>query len=922
MLRFVLAQTRGRPRRTLALLAGVLVATTGFTVLSAGAAVQRLRVEGTVAAHARTAYDILVRPAGSRTDLERDRGLIAPNQLSALHDGITPAQLDRIRQIGNVEVAAPVAMLGHVKVGLRQTFDLTDQVDPDAERQLFRLTPTIVADRGLTVLDDAPHYVYLSRHRLVSEVNGLGQWRDRTQWIGSLAGCVTVKEIVSAQNLRQVCVDPDPDFTADDGTTARERTTISTHWIDADGRYVTNTAGPDQAPTDRFTVTVGWDVLVLAAAIDPDAEAALVGLDDAVVTGRYLTAADRPALTADTSGLDPSRPDVTGIPVITANATYLDQRVRMSVERLDDRRADSVVDRRWNDWVAELADAPGTPVGTPVRAGGTPWLDGDVRYAKATPLFRVAPLTYRVGADGTLHPRVVEPNTALWGYRDVTTWYDRPPRTAMEPGFRPMTRLGGGVLRWPAQWSPVGAFDPGRLADHSRLTQVPLETYQAPQVTGADDRSRRLLGGQPLRPNGNPADYLATPPLVLTNLASLSGVSVLEGVDDPISAVRVRVAGVTGVDDRSQELLRTTAERIATATGLDVDVTIGSSPSPQTVALPAGPGGRPALTVTEHWSRKGAAVEIVQAADRKSVALFGLILVVCTLFLGNAVAAAVRERRRELALLSHLGWPASRIASVVFAEVLGVGLVAGILAGALALGLAEGAGAPITVGHALLALPVALGVTALAAAAPAILAARSRPPAAPRSPARARRRTTVLGVALANLWRSRARTALGVTALAVGVGALTVLLVLELAFRDDVVGSLLGDAVALRVRTVDVVAAGTTVCLGVLMVADVLHLNVRERAAELAVLVATGWSDRALLRLVGYEGLAIGVLGAGLGCGLGLLGVGVFTGELRAGMVALTAAVAAAAVAVAGLAAVVAALVPRRLPLSTVLAEE
>ena len=35
---------------------------------------------------------------------------------------------------------------------------------------------------------------------------------------------------------------------------------------------------------------------------------------------------------------------------------------------------------------------------------------------------------------------------------------------------------------------------------------------------------------------------------------------------------------------------------------------------------------------------------ITKAVDRKSVVLFVLVLVVCVLFLGNAVAAAVRDR--------------------------------------------------------------------------------------------------------------------------------------------------------------------------------------------------------------------------------------------------------------------------------------
>lgn len=925
MLRFVLAQLRGRPRRTLALLAGVLVATTGFTVLSAGAAVQRLQVEGTVADNARPAYDILVRPRGTRTALEQRHGLVAPNYLSGLYGGITTEQLDRIRDVGTVEVAAPVAMLGYIQVGLEQTVDLTEYVDQTARRQLFRITPSVIADRGLTVLDDAPHYVYLTRNRLVPQSTYPGEYVDGTVWT-ALDNCTSVLEVAPDNRRNQVCRSPHPHYETDNGTTARERTTLTPVWQDTNGRFVGTWQTTADETSDRLVVRLTWNVMVLAAAIDPDAEAELVGLDRTIVSGRYLRPGERGSQKSDPT-VEEGEPGSVykSIPALFAETSYVDERVDVAVERMGAESVGAIIGREWNDWVPELAGTKGTPLGEPIRTHADSGLDHDLRFADASLFYQVDSPRYTTAADGTLRPAVVPANQEAWTIRDMTVWYHQPTRPMMEDGFRTLSRMGGTLNRRPPDFGRAGVFDPTKLAGFSPLSEVPLETYQAPEAAGADDRSRQLLGGKPLRPNSNPAGYLATPPMVLTTMAALEDVPPTRFQRAPISAIRVRVAGVTGVDERSQELVRTAAERITTATGLDVDVTVGSSPQPRTVALPAGSGGRPELTLTEHWSRKGAAVAIVQAADRKSLVLFGLILLVCTLFLANAVTAAVRDRRRELAVLTCLGWPAHRLAAVVFAEVVCVGLIAGVLAGALAMGLADTAGAPITLRHALLALPVALGVAVLAAATPALLAAKARPLTALRPPARvrrARRRTAVLGIALGNLWRVPGRTALGVTALAVGVGALTMLVVLALAFRDDVVGTLLGDAIALRVRTVDLVAAITAVALGVLMVADVLYINIRERAAELATLSAAGWPHHALLRLVGYEGLGIGVLGALTGSGLGLLGVTWFAGELHPRMIWLAAAIATAAVLVAGLAAVVPALVLRRLPLSTLLAEE
>jgi ABC-type lipoprotein release transport system permease subunit len=180
----------------------------------------------------------------------------------------------------------------------------------------------------------------------------------------------------------------------------------------------------------------------------------------------------------------------------------------------------------------------------------------------------------------------------------------------------------------------------------------------------------------------------------------------------------------------------------------------------------------------------------------------------------------------------------------------------------------------------------------IAAVRPAVLAA-----------GRTRRIRRVVGLAMSDLLRVPGRTALGVLSVAIGVGALTLLMAATVAFHDTLVGTLLGDAVAIEVRTTDYVAVAATVLLGAAAVADVLYLGLRERAGELATLRATGWDERALLRLVGYEGLMIGAAGSLLGAVLGLAGIAQFTAALPADLLATAALAAAAGTALAGLAA-------------------
>ena len=173
-----------------------------------------------------------------------------------------------------------------------------------------------------------------------------------------------------------------------------------------------------------------------------------------------------------------------------------------------------------------------------------------------------------------------------------------------------------------------------------------------------------------------------------------------------------------------------------------------------------------------------------------------------------------------------------------------------------------------------------------------------------------------------NVLRTPGRALVGAISLAVGVTALTVLAALTFAFRGVLVGSLLGDAVAVQVRGVDYVAVFATVALGVLAVADVVFLNVRERAAELAAFRAFGWPESALSRLVITEGAIIGLAGSLAGAALGLAVAASFAGQLPAALYLVAAAAVAAGLLVTTGSALLPAQALRRLPAAHLLAEE
>jgi hypothetical protein len=875
----LMSQVRRRPGRATALLVGVLVAVSSFAVLTAATETSRLEVVGTVEANAGSAYDVLVRPAGSALPLETTEGLVRPNFLSDHFGGTTLDQVEQIRQIPGVHVAAPIAMIGYSVTVVSVPVDLGDNVPRD-RRSLFRLSATRVVDGGLTriVMPDA--YTYLTPNEL-----GLSDPGALVELAGGepVGGCPALGGWLLVSNPYS------PGVTL----TCRSLSTFL-----------------HEPVSDPTAVHLSWPMPFLVAAVDPAAEAALVGLDRAVDAGEYL-----PAEWEVTSTDEFTR----DVPVLYSGVPTTDVGVELTVAALPEDLAERVPGTPYEAVTTltteELAPAAGEVVwsGTVTAAdayasveraltaeGRTVTETSSTIVSIGYPMdayWTPGPVVLRPGSDGVLEPRPRRVPESVFasgtGAPDLDAFLV-PPETG-DVAFRGLVPHGGSSGyderegdHYSVALRAVGRFDPGRIAGFSELTAVPLTTYAASRLECADARSCGLLGVRPLLPNGSPAGYLQQPPLILTTLDALPAFYNSYYRDDatagaaPVSAVRVRVDGVTGFDELSRERVRLVAEQIATVTGLDVDVTMGSSPSPQLVNLPAGDYGRPELTLSELWTKKGVAAVIIAAVDRKSLVLLGLVLVVCALFVGNAAASAVRERRGELGVLAALGWSRRWLFAAVLGELLTIGLSAGALGTAVAWLVGGQLDLAVSWWRAVLAVPAALVLTVVAGMVPAWTAARVSPMAALSPPVwagrRARLRLGLAGFAAANLRRRPGRALLGGAALALGTSAFMMLLAVTNQFQGSLVGTLLGEAIAVQIRGVDVAAVVAMLVLAGVAIADVLYLNVRDRAPEFAALRATGWSDSSLARLIALEGLLLGAIAALAGTVVGAGGAAWFAG--------------------------------------------
>lgn len=911
MLRIAWRQIANRRGRSLAVALAIIVAGTGFTVLTASSDVSRLHTTSIVRANARSVYDILIRPKATRSRLERSRSLIQPGFLTGIYGGITIGQWHRVQALSGIAVAAPIAMLGYVFPSLEVPVNLKGVWSRRGD-SVARIDVAWTWDNGLTRIPQVPDFSFITSKPLRFNLDAPA---DAGEWV--IDG--TTRDICRSPLAEDFRPESRPSQLVCFSRTAGGESTIGEYRIRNARGYLLHFALP-----------------YVVAAVDPASENALVGLDSSASQGSGLegkTTRYLPSITGE------------GLPVLIADRVGIRETAQVTLSRLGPGASTAVLagepTQRLKDFgpsgkrtqlsiTAQQANdllLQQFHTAKPARyMRNTRFLPGEVRELGEVSLptvnLREAPPTVRV----------------IPGRRPTTTellndvQYDAP--GSGEPATRHIvtstqeqdSTFGESPL--PQTLYLAGTFSARKLRGLDDVTARILGGYGAAPTVGADARSRELLHGKSLRPSGYLGGFVQPPPTMITTLkaASLLTSGWTKGnYLAPISAIRVRVAGVTGVDALSRERVRLAAERIHAATGLQVDIATGSSATREELRLPAGAHGRPELDLEQWWVKKGVAQAILKALDKKSVVLFILVLLISALSVANAAVSSVRSRRRELGVLACLGWRRQHLFRSVITEIVLIAVGAGVASTALSLVLAHVVGTPVSISRAALAVPAALAVASAAGVVPAWLASRSSPIDAVRSaasaPTKAHNPRTIRKLATIGVSRVKSRTILAALGLSIAVLVFTVLLAITLAFQGAVVGTILGDAVAIQARAVDYAATGASLALAFIGVANVLYLNIRDRGPELATLRAVGWSDRHLDRLIVSEGTLIGLLGATPGALAGVLIAMALTGTVAIPYIVGAMIAWGAALCLSAIAAGMAARLVRRLPTTLLLTE-
>ncbi len=846
-----------RTRRSPTVLLGVLVVALVTASMASVAERTVVRIQGEVSANWRGAYDLLVRPPGTHLDLERTNGVVEPNFIGfAGTGGISIEQLEAIRRIDGVEIAAPIGFVGFVHYVLSNPVVYLPA--PPAEPTLYRIRLTATTNDGL-------------RDLLVQRQSGLlllgpGEGPQAIQrWAtnfgslssGQLADGTIVYQLSSDHPLPAIAsplmaVDPAAEM-ALLGPTAE---------------FLAPLAGIP--PTSRTVGTFDYASIPDQYAFARTVLSFASRVENEVVLGRPV------------------------VPLVVSDRIYASLRLQLEVDRVGIPLTSYPPGAAGSDVLkAALAEAgPGTtPIGVAdtdltgslrplqLTKAALPW-PGTTTVQSATafsefrdftaglptrPQYRIVPR--RPDSDATVAFEiaplgVVGPDGEAPGERSSNDPLAPEITTGREAAYRefrevPLVAAEGYAAQDPRDqpffFAPLGEFDLSKLEIPTEaLSYVPFGAYDPPHTLwlGGAAAPSPVTSPRPLVEMSstlNPRGLIMVPPLAITDL---SGAVILRG-DHPIDAVRVRVAGVSDFSTASRARIERVAEAIL-AMGLDVDIVAGSSPQPVDVFVPGyivrDNGAADLGWIRQEWTTLGAAERVFRGLTGGALEI--LVIGLASAMVATAAVQAVRAatRRREVAILLASGWSNGNIR----AWVMGEALISGIIVLGLGLVVWIAQGTTIPAGAAVVV--VAFGVVAAPAlglhltdtrieASGALVQAGDVNPRTPRLPAA--RGPVTLGIR--NVIASLTRSLILVLGLGAAASALSLVggVVAEAGLRAG--PTRLASAVLQIIEPSLLLTLAAAVAANAVALAAMWRLDARARAGEAAALIAAGWTRSQVL---------------------------------------------------------------------------
>lgn len=825
MIQFIWKNWRRRKERLILSLIGALIISAGLTYLVGVSDASRGTIVNTLQDSWTASYDILVRPEGSRSITE-EQGLLEPNYLSGMDGGISVEQYEAVKQIQNIEIAAPISMIGYA------SYTVNFQPIEIEENGIYRQRLEQIMDNGVQDINTTSDYYFAYGDWPVTEEN--------------LAGKGSEYGVGSTPNYLSVYTQ------------------------------------------------------ALLAGVDPEQEAKLVGLEEAVIpTGdsRYFRGEDAGIRTNDTSGLDSIR-----FPVIVSTHAFDDKQVEFTLERLDipfdevtaNDTLEEIKDNGGTDYLDTLSGQDGkhyaysseeafsmlvnSITGVDIETGEsieTNTVDDSVTWMN----FRPSPLEYH-----TINSPFEDRWPFAYQVEPFANNLETKPDFVDVQSFREPKVFGEVSSDW-IRISPdwIGFYDPGKLdISTDPANELPMETYRpATAELVIDANNEPVNPSVTLKPTDNPYDFLTNPPNMLTTIDAAEEIL----GEAPISAIRVKVTGVTEMNEESQAILEKVAAEIEAETGLITDITLGSSPQLALTYVPAINEDEAIGWLQQPWVNIGSSISVFRESKIGYFGIIASVITVAIIYVWASMIMSLLARRKEFAVLLSLGWRPGQLSKLLFIEAGIIGCFVAMVSWSILGYVYLSADVFISPRRFLLTGLTGLLIYLCGAIIPAISIRNIRPYETIRTgefSKRARgffRTQGVFSMAVNHFMGKWRRSLLSIISIALPTGLLALFLHITFRLQGIMYTTWLGQYTALEVSTLHYTAMIVALIIAIMTTSEIMWQNISEREQEMVLLKAIGWKNSSVRLLIWSEGILSGVFAAIIGLAFAFSSMWVMYGQ-------------------------------------------
>ncbi|WHX24560.1 hypothetical protein QNH47_10145 [Virgibacillus halodenitrificans] len=633
----------------------------------------------------------------------------------------------------------------------------------------------------------------------------------------------------------------------------------------------------------------------LIVGIDPEEEAKLVGLDDAVLksdTSRYFNNSD---VTVKESGFDRSYI----LPVLLNNSSFANNKYQVELERLDmpfktRGEQENSANKLREKERSYLKNLEGEKVDSYGISGK------ELQNIYFTQLKTTNPnSSFEIGAKSQLafksstlnYKKIKSPYPSRWS--EAFKLESQPIKMEQEifksvlpsNGFRQASLINHNVNEAGLPLLPVlafnivGTYDIGKLnLSKDPLTKLPLQTYRpatADVVLGPNEEpsnpTKELMG------SGSPTGLLSNPPNILTTVEAAEKIM----GEKSISSIRIKLRNIENIGNQSQNKLENMKQKIEDLTGLQVTITRGSSPQPIITKIVNQENVLGWMEQT--WIHLGASITILRETSLGYSSVLISVLLIGIMYVFATSYVSFVTNKKDYSIFLALGWKPRMLRKLIVIEAITHVLMITILALIIELILSLNEGQFNTLKVGLVAL-TSLLIYGFGILIPLIHTTRIKPYQGiqngeiSRKSKRILRNESIVGLVVNQILQRPGRNLFSVLAIALPSTLLSFYLFVSLRLDGVLYTSYLGEFVAVEVNQSHYLIMGAALLVSILTTAEMMWQNITERKNELALFKSIGWKNRTVAITILLEGAFIGFCAGLSGLILSMLYIGLMYG--------------------------------------------